>query len=212
MAWASIERHLLVFYPTVFTTRYRRILCHYIPLLVTAFVYPIMFSITVVFVYPCRNEFIMSSIFCGYSCALRIPSVAMYARIAHNFIPTFIVVGSSLALLVRVITQKQRIHRNQFNWRRYRRMIVQLMTIISLFLVLTTPVTLVSIIQYCCLPTFGAAVQMPYLSFLIRFLNILMPFVCLSLLPEIWPTLLPRKTRRGRIVPIRTKMNNLSRT
>jgi hypothetical protein len=212
MAWASVERHFLIFYPSIFTTRRQRILFHYIPLLITALVYPIMFSTVIVFLYPCSDEFNMTAIFCGYSCALRIPYIVIYARIAHNFVPTFIVVGSSLALLVRVIMQKRRVLRNQFTWRRCRRMIIQLMTIASLFLIVTMPVTFVSIVQYCCSPTFGAAVQVPYLSFLIRFLNMLMPFVCLGLLPEIWPKLLPCKTQSGRVAPIRTRTNILSKT
>ncbi|CAF1483393.1 unnamed protein product [Adineta steineri] len=212
MAWASIERHFLIFYPTVFSSRRKRILFHYIPLVSTALIYPIMFSIITVFLYPCQNVFSMTALFCGYSCALRIPSVALYARIVNNFVPTFIVVVSSLSLLVRVIMQKRRVQRNQFHWRKCRRMIIQLMTTVSLFLVITMPVTLVSIIQYCCAPTFGAAVQTPYLSFLIRFLNILMPFVCLGLLPEIWPKLLPWKRQSDRVGPTQMRTITLSKT
>jgi hypothetical protein len=207
MAWASIKRHFFIFHPAMFTTRYHRILFHYTPILFTALVYPVMFSIIIVFLYPCRNEFNMAAIFCGYSCALKIPSIVIYARIAHNFVPTFIVVGCSLTLLARVIMQKRRVQRNQFNWRKCRRMTIQIMTIAGLFLVVTMPVTVVSIVQYCCLPTFGVTVQVPYLSFLIRFLNILMPFVCLSLLPEIWPKLLPCKTRGGRVAPFQMRTN-----
>jgi hypothetical protein len=207
MAWASIERHFLIFYSRLFATRCHRVLLHYMPLLIVALIYPTIFNIVITFFYPCRNQFNMATIFCAYSCALKVQSIALYARIAHNFVPTFILVGSTATLLIRVIIRKRQVQRNQFDWRKCRRMVIQLMTVASLFLIVTLPTTLVSIVQNCCLPTFATTVQIPYLSFLVRFLNILMPFVCLNLLPEIWPKLLLWKTQNGRVVPIRTRTN-----
>jgi hypothetical protein len=208
MAWGSVERHLLIFYSTLFVTRRQRILFHYIPLLSMAFIYPFISNIVISLLYPCKNQFNMVSLFCGYTCALKIQSVALYARIAHNFVPTFIVVGSTVTLIVRVIMQRRQVQRDQFKWRRYRRMIIQLLALATLFLILTMPATLVSIVQNCCQPTFAASVQIPYLNFLVRFLTIFMPFICLSLLPEIWPKLIiPCKTSFHRVVPIPFKAN-----
>ena len=200
MAWGSFERHLLIFYSRLFSTRRGRVLFHYIPLFLTAFIYPTVANIIIILLYPCQNHFNMSALFCGYTCALKIPSVAVYARIAHNFVPTFIVVIFTVTLIIRVIKQKRQIQNNQFNWRRYRRMIIQLLALASLFLLLTLPATIVSIVQNCCLPTFVTPVQVSHLNFPVRFLTIFMPFICLSLLPEIWSKLLLWKNIRVRPV------------
>ncbi|CAF0970726.1 unnamed protein product [Adineta ricciae] len=208
MSWASIERHIFIFHSQIFTHRFHRLLFHYFPLFLFAFLYPILFNFFITFVYPCENHFNMFALFCAYPCALKVPSLALYARIAHNFLPTFVVVTFTISLLLRVILQKRQVQQNLFRWRKCRQMILQLMSIAILFLVLTLPTTLVSIVQNCCLSTFAAAIQVNYLNFMVRFLNILMPFVCLSLLPEIWSKLLFWKRQRIQIVPIRTRTNN----
>jgi hypothetical protein len=211
MAWSSMERHLLIFYSSLFTTYRRRVLFHYVPLFIMTVIYPILANIVIILLYPCANQFNMLSLFCGYSCALKIPSVALFFRIAHNFVPVFIVTSFTLMLIVRVIKQKRQVHNNRFHWRRHRRMIIQLLTLASLFLILTLPSFVVGIVQNCCLPTFAAALQISYFTLLIRFSTILMPFMCLSSLPEIWSKLLLCKntqvhsvaTARARTVPPR---------
>ena len=206
MAWSSIERHLLIFYSSLFTTHRGRVLFHYVPLFIVTTIYPIVANIVIILLYPCANHFNTLSLFCGYSCALKIPSVALFFRIAHNFVPVVIVTCSALVLILRVIKQKRLVQNNRFHYRRYCRMIIQLLTLASLFLILTLPSFITGIVQNCCLPTFAAALQIPYFTFLIRFSTILMPFVCLSLLPEIWPKLLPCKnTQIHSVTPLRAR-------
>ena len=200
MAWGSVERHLLIFNSTIFNTRRGRILFHFAPLFIMTFIYPIFANIIIILLYPCSNQFAMKSLFCGFPCSLRVQSVALYTRIAHQFVPTFIVAGFAVSLIVRVIRQKRQVQHNQFTWRRYRRMIIQLLALASLFLILTLPATIVSIVQNCGLPTFAFTIQVSYLNFLVRFITIFMPFLCLSLLPEIWPKLLPCMYQAPRLV------------
>ena len=203
LAWGSLERHLLIFQSNWFYTQRGRMLFHYIPLFFTTFLYPVSANILVILLYPCQNQFNMRSLFCGFPCSLKIPSVALYTRLAHQFIPVFVIAGLTVTLLVRVIKKRRQVQNNQVNWRRYRRMIIQLLLLASLFLSLTVPATTVSIIQNCCLPTFAVAIQVSYLNFLARFLTLFMPFVCLSLLPEIWRKLLPRKKPQVRPIALR---------
>ena len=186
MAWSSVERYLLIFYSSLFTSHRRRVLFHYLPLFTITMIYPILVNIVIIFLYPCTSQFNMLSLFCGYSCALKIPSVALFFRVAHNFVPVSIVTSSTLMLMIRVLRQKRRVQNNRFNWRRHRRMIIQLLTLTSLFLILTLPSFIVGIVQNCCLPNFAAALQVPYFTLLVRFCTILMPFMCLSSIPEIW--------------------------
>lgn len=189
MAWGSIERHLLVFNSVLFRSQRGRIVFHYIPYLFATFLYPVVANAVVILFFPCENRFNMESLFCGFPCSLKIPSVALYTRFAHNFLPTLIVAICTIGLIVRIIKHRQHIQRNQFNWRRYRRMIRQLLTLASLFLALSLPATTVSIIQNCGLPTFAATIQVSYFNFLLRFLTLSMPFICLSSFPEFWPKL-----------------------
>ena len=86
-------------------------------------------------------------------------------------------------------------------------MIIQLLNLASLFLILTLPATIVSIVQNCCLPTFAVTVEISYLNFLVRFITIFMPFTCLSLLPELWPKLLPCKIQVHPAATIRARNN-----
>ncbi|UJR20265.1 hypothetical protein I4U23_023396 [Adineta vaga] len=187
MAWGSIERHSLIFYLPIFARQRNRILFHYIPLFITTFVYPVVVNIVVILLYPCQNQFNMFSLYCAFPCSLYISSIALYTRLAHNFIPTFIIVGSTIRIIIRVIKQKRQIQNNRFTWRKYRRMITQLLVLVCLFLIVTLPATTVSIIQNCCISNFAANLQVSYFNFLVRLLTILMPFICLSSLPEIWP-------------------------
>jgi hypothetical protein len=190
MAWSCVERYLLIFYSSLFTTYRKRILFHYVPLFIMTIIYPILANMVIIVLYPCTNQFNMLSLFCGYVCALKIPSVALFFRIAHNFVPVFIVTIFIFMLILRTIKQKRQVQNNQFHWRRCRRMIIQLLTLASLFLILTLPSFIVGIVQNCCLPTFAAALQITYFTYLLRFTTILMPFMCLSSLPEIWSKLL----------------------
>ena len=202
MAWGSIERHFLIFNSNLFLTQRQRFVFHYIPLLTMIVIYPLISNIVISLLYPCENRFNFSLLFCGYTCALKIPSVALYARIAHNFLPISVVIGSTIVLIIRVIKQKEQIQTNQINWRRYRRMVIQLFSLASLFLPLTLPAMTVSIVQNCCLPTFASSIFVPYLNFLVRFLTLLLPFLCLSLFPELLPKLFFCKNNH--VQPVRT--------
>ncbi len=93
--------------------------------------------------------------------------------------------GAKLTLIIHIIKQKRQVQNDRFSWRRYRWMIIQLFAVASLFLILSLPATIVSIVQSCCLPTFAVTVEVSYLDFLVRFVTIFMPFFCLSSLPEI---------------------------
>ena len=196
MAWSSMERYLLIFYSSLFASHRRRTLFHYVPLFIITIIYPILANIVIILLYPCENHFNMLSLYCGYSCALKIPSVALFFRIAHNFVPVSIVISFTLMLIVRVIKQKRQVQNNRFQWRRHRRMIIQLLALASLFLILTFPSFIVGIVQNCCVPTFAAALQISYFTLLIRFTTLLMPFICLSSLPEIWTKLLLCKKKQ----------------
>lgn len=207
IAWSSIERYFLIFYSSLYSTQRRRILFHYIPLFLTSCIYPLIINITIMFIYPCQNRFNMISLYCGYTCSLKIPSIALYVRIVHNFVPTFIVFFATLILIICVVKQKQQTQNNRFNWRRYRRMAIQLLVIASIFLIFTLPATIVSVVQYCCLSTFAVTIQTTYFNYLLRFITIFLPFICFSFVSEIWPKWLPCKqvqVHMTRSIQIRT--------
>ncbi|UJR38531.1 hypothetical protein I4U23_031199 [Adineta vaga] len=186
MSWASIERHILIFYSSIFTKYFHRIIFHYIPLFFFSFLYPILFNLIITFIYPCTNQFNYFSLFCGYICALK-----------------FYFIFINTCYYAKTTCQQN----GQFQLERhilifYSSIFTKLFSSNLFFIIL--PTTIVSIVQNCCLATFGNNVQGLYLSFMVRFLNIFMPFVCLSLLPEIWTKYLPQNNR---IIPFRTRTN-----
>jgi cytochrome b len=55
MAWACVERHLLVFYNAMVSTRRKRILFHHIPIGIVC-VYPLIFYLVVIVFNTCENQ------------------------------------------------------------------------------------------------------------------------------------------------------------
>jgi hypothetical protein len=144
VAWASIERHILIFHDKWVSTKWGRLFIHYIPLVIFL-LYPIIFYIFIIFVRSCEQPLDYGTIRCGYSyCALYIPAIGAFAGIVNGMIPTFIIATFSVLLLARVLWQKCRLHQ-RIQWRNYRKMAVQLLSISSIYFVLYFPVVIIDV-------------------------------------------------------------------
>ncbi|CAF0952949.1 unnamed protein product [Adineta steineri] len=138
MAWASIERHILIFYSTWFATARKRFFFHYLPLII-CIVWPLIFCCVTLLILPCNIPFSYSNKQCArYSCIFAIGWIALMDSIFHYILPTFIVVIFSVVLLVRVIYQKYQIHQ-RVEWRNYKRMAFQLLPISALYFCISFP-------------------------------------------------------------------------
>ena len=140
VALASIERHFLVFQNPGLWTGKRRLLMHYIPI-AALLVYCLVYGLVLVTLiakdgFPYGYSLRM----CG-SLATWIqnyPSLSLFDLIVNELLPTPIIGLFRIALLVRVLRQKQRIHR-RIEWRKQRKMTIQLLSIAALFFVINFP-------------------------------------------------------------------------
>jgi hypothetical protein len=138
MAWASIERHIIIFYPNWFATKTKRLFFHYLPL-ATCILWPTTFYLVTFFIVPCDVPLKFGGRYCGrYAC---IPNNSLTGKLdsALNYIvPTFSTVIFSVALFARVVYTRYRI-RGRIDWRNYKKMALQLLPISILHLALQFP-------------------------------------------------------------------------
>ncbi|CAF1620977.1 unnamed protein product [Adineta steineri] len=183
MAWASIERHILVFHDRWLRTKNRRYFIHYIPLL-TIILYGFIYYFIILSMFSCENMYAYTEDWCLHPCYYNNNNLALYDTIVNSIIPTPIISFFSITLIIRIIKQKQTLHR-QVQWRKYRRMIIQLLSISALFLIFNFPMTCIVLAQVCGLSDDSLG-QLPfYTYFLYHFVSLLMPFVCLASFPKI---------------------------
>lgn len=184
MAWASIERHILIFHHQLFSTQKNRILFHYIPL-ITIVVYPWIFYTVCVFFPPCENIIDYTELWCYGPCFSDIKPLMLFDIFFNAVLPSFLIIISSILLFVRVIRRKQRL-RQQVQWHKYRRMIIQLVSCSSLFLLFNLPLFGFYIAHIFGLP-YGSTGEFELsLYFMGYFTIVWMPFVCFGSSPEIW--------------------------
>ncbi|CAF1319907.1 unnamed protein product [Adineta steineri] len=138
VAWASIERHILIFHQNLVSTQIKRFLVHYLPLF-TVTMYPFIYYIIIYFVLPCDPWINFTTPGCGISaCAYNTAFLGMWDSIAHNIVPIFIIVIFSMALFVRIWYSKYRINQ-RMRWKNYRKMSIQLLSISAIYLIIVFP-------------------------------------------------------------------------
>jgi hypothetical protein len=138
MAWASMERHIFVFYPNLFRTKTKRIYFHYIPLAI-CILYPAIFYFVMFFILPCPYSFYYAYKTCSrYSCIIQFRWASLWDNIAHYIVPAFVTVIFSVLLFIRVVYKRYRA-RGQIDWRNYKKMTAQLLPIAVLYLAMQFP-------------------------------------------------------------------------
>nr|ACD54651.1 seven transmembrane helix receptor-like protein [Adineta vaga] len=183
MTWASFERHLLIFHERLTITSRGRILYHYIPLLIS-FALPWIYYVILIFFYPCTNTFYPTFLFCGWCCYAYNDQLVFFNWMMFGVIPTCLISLFCVWLIIRVIAHKRRVQQ-RINWRQHRRMTIQLLSISSLYIFFDAPTIIIGLVRLG-LPTFGNEIQILYLFYIVYLLPILVPFVCLSTLRELW--------------------------
>ena len=185
MAWATIERYLLIFHSHVFNTKRGRFLFHYLPILGLC-LYALVYYIFVDFFYPCVNSFDFSFAFCGLVCYMNLPSPTLFGieAMAHQVVPTFFISLFSIALLVRSVLSRRRLQQS-IEWRKYRKMIVQILSISIVYLVFSVPFSINPIAQLTNNPTpFPYDVYLNVFSYWAYGICIFLPFVIATSLPN----------------------------
>ncbi|CAF1418918.1 unnamed protein product [Adineta steineri] len=185
VAWASIQRHILIFHDKWVSTKRGRLLFHYIPSFLFL-VYPIIFYVYIFIIMNCEQPLDYEIMRCGYSyCAFYDPIIGKFDGIVHQIIPTFIIVTFSFLLLVRVLWQKHRL-RQRIQWRNYRKMAIQLLSIASIYLFFYFPAMIIYMIIECNVPlSTGALDYYGSTIFFIPHIIMVIPFATIFSLPEL---------------------------
>jgi hypothetical protein len=191
------RKTFVVFHGQMMKKKWCLILFHYIPLIVCLIYIPIFYTAVIFFQISCYNVWDYSLILCGGACYSYVPFIGTFDWLFHYGLPTLIVCFANLILFCRIIWQKIK-HQRSVEWRRQKRMIIQLGFISALYLVLLSPSVIVGVIEALWTPIFLSDVQYTYFFYLLYFINQFLPFITVSSLPEMQKELKQWKERVNR--------------
>ena len=194
---ASFERHILIFHSQVMATRRGRLIAHYLPIL-TILVLMSTFYGVAIFGSVCESTFDYTSALCGaHSCYGTLPFFIIVEQLIFGATCTLLIAAFNMALLVRVVRQKHRVH-GVVQWRKQRKIAVQMISLSSLYTTFSLPLTTIYVVRLFGEPDWGAQV-LPIFFFLSYFVIFFLPFVCLTNLSDlgkILKTCMARSQRR----------------
>ena len=183
MAWLAIERHILIFHDRWHANRRRRLLFHYVPMLVLA-VYILLFYIYGVFFLSCENTYDYTLPVCGtVPCYQLNGVVGMWDSLVNDALPIAVEMLASVSLIVRVQWQKHRLRQSN-KWRRQRRMVFQLLLVSGLNISLNLAIPIIYLAHLLGLPANYGIEAQAYFFFLGYFFIFLFPFASLCQFPD----------------------------
>jgi hypothetical protein len=183
-AWATIERHILIFHDRWILTQRRCFLIHYLPLIVLP-IYSITYYVIGSFFMPCGGIYSYSFVSgVPMPCLYSNPVVAKFDLLGHQIAPALIIVIASSSLLIRVTWQKYRLHQ-PLHWRKHRKMTIQLLAISLVYLVFASPWAIVLLAHEFGLPRTMGHTYLLYAAFFSYYTIFSFPFVCCISLSEL---------------------------
>ena len=182
-AWASVERHILIFHDRWIATRKKRLLVHYLPLILLL-LYCLIFYGLVYFVPPCENILLTSGASCIDPCLLYSHAFSLWETLVNQILPNAMIVLFNVLLLVRILWQKYRLHQ-AMQWRKHRKMTIQLLSISLLYLIFACPNTLFLFMYLCGLPDTAGSDFKRWAEVFSYYLMLLFPFVCIFSQPKL---------------------------
>ena len=177
-------------------------LFHYIPIIVCLIYTPLFYTAVIFFPTSCDNIWDYTVIYCGGACYSFVPLLGTFDWLFHYGIPPLIICFTNIILFLRVIWQKIKLQR-PVEWRRQKRMIIQLAFICVLYLILLSPSIILGIIETLWSRDFLSDIQYNYFYYLLYFINQFLPFIIASSLPEMhkevkqWKERVSRRFGRG---------------
>jgi hypothetical protein len=184
MAWLAIERHILIFHDRWVSNRRGRFLFHYLPLIIII-AYVVPYYTIVIFFPPCENTYDFSATVCGASpCFHSYGFLGMWEFTINACVPIMLEIIVSIGLILRVYWQKRRLHQSH-QWRKQRRMIIQLFLVSGLNTCLNLPLYAIPIAQLCGVTSVDSYDADVYFYFLGYFVIFLFPFASLCQYPEL---------------------------
>lgn len=192
MMWASLERHLLIFYDRqIYNNNLKRFIFHYLPIFILI-LYAFVFYSFAIFIHPnCSNSehFHYDEVFCGRACYVHSNLILSAIDLLLNRILCSILIFIfNLFLILRVLYEKRQ--RNQIiRWRRHKKMAIQVLSISTLYLIGTLPAAIAELFHIFEINTNGeeeSVIQEEIFLYLFYFDALIIPFICLMSLPEIY--------------------------
>jgi hypothetical protein len=182
--WATIERHILIFYSDWINTKVKCFFFHYLPLAIVS-IYPMIFYDLIFFILPCDIEFDYTLPTCNYyTCISWNSSLSFWDSIINCLLPACIIVIFSVARLVQVLYRRRRLHR-RIEWRNYRTMTVQLLSISMIYFIFLIPPMTINTAYSIGLPWDGGSNFYWASMYFGNYTVLLIPFVCIFSLPEL---------------------------
>ena len=176
MAFMSVQRHFLVFRIQIYRTSRARILFHYIPIIIVilwAFIYSIVTDIII----TCpQNHFRYTSFLCGYTCSLLLPQLVLIYIYIQVFLPTIITIIACILLPIRFAIQKRTFQ--QFQWRRARKMIIQMVLISGAYIICWFPYAIILQLVLDNQVSLDDSITTRFLIFTPYITSLLTPFIC----------------------------------
>ncbi|CAF0985435.1 unnamed protein product [Adineta ricciae] len=184
MAWISIERHVFIFQlNNGFQQKWKKWILHILPRIFCVFWAPSLFFVIVVISPFCTTSWDFNTFACGPPCYYSIMFLNQFDFVFDLLFPVFVIMSANVALVLRVVYRKvsrQRV----IQWRRHRKMVLQLWIVSSLYIAFWFPVTITLLIQNTVSPSFMAD-QLQTMQFLVYFIPLLLPVICLSTFPKL---------------------------
>ena len=190
LAWTSFERHILIYHSQLLVIRRNLWLLHYLPMIVLL-VYSLSFYLFVLLIPTCDEKYLFdySQGWCNYNpCYYDNNALSLYDNLMNATIPCLLIALFSILLLCRVVWTKEiRFHRS-IQWRKYRKMSIQLFSIATFFVIFNLPLLFYYSMEICgSISTPDDNHILPYLSFLANFSVLLLPFIISFSFPiKIW--------------------------
>ncbi|CAF1154571.1 unnamed protein product [Adineta steineri] len=182
--WASVERHILIFHDQWVSTKKKRFFIHYLPLIFIV-LYGIIVYGTTTPMKDCNRPLYYFIPFCAYySCIYDSAVFSLYEFMTGGILSSVLIGFGSTFLVLRVILRKRRFQQ-QIQWRKHRKMILQLLSVSSLFFVLYLPPVVLATAYKLGLPSDVGAQYNTYASLFSYYIAFLFPFTCLSTLPQL---------------------------
>jgi len=124
-------------------------------------IYDLLFYIVVIYFLPCENTYVYTTPVCGaLPCYQSNTILGLWEFFVNTTAPILIEAIASVLLVFRV------------QWRKYRRMILQLFFVSSLNIILNLPISLVPLAHLCGLPEeYGIEVELFFSFLLQRYVN-----------------------------------------
>ncbi len=201
MSYTSIERYLLIFHRTFLFQHL--IILHYLPIII-CIIYPSLFCIGMIYIYPCVNYFDYTLNLCGGPCYVYSQLPSTFDLLVNLCLIEIIGFLTNIVLVSRVLHKKYRM-KQQNIWKKNRRLLIQVLSITLLHNIM-----LFFMVTFMLIDLFSPTPQpilvdftFNYLKYGIYLVNLLCPFVSLVVLSQLWPHSISRFLRyflRGNVV------------